>query len=458
MRLMAAPGSPSEIARETIRRLAQRRLVPTPESYASVYREIAGTAPAAEAPGPEREFQQFLREQLAKLLTDAVVPRLGYGEDLAGEASAIAAGLRSASTLAEARDQAAALRQFWIHLELRGETQADLVHSALALLQLVVRNFGEIAVEDRWLKPQLEKIEALLASPPDLKRMREAERGLREVIFRQGSLKRGLLEAKAALKNMVGVFLDRLGALGSATGEYSARMDDYSRRIQEADDLRSLAELVAQLMADTRGVQADIVRSRDELLEARRQAQQYEARVEKLEKELETVAGLVREDALTGALNRRGLEEAFAAETARGERRGSALSLAVLDIDNFKQLNDRLGHQAGDAALAHLAQIVRGAVRPSDVVARFGGEEFVILLPDTGCEEAVNVMVRVQRELTRRFFLHNNEKVLITFSAGVAERVDGEAREQLIERADRAMYAAKRSGKNRVFAAQTLPA
>jgi diguanylate cyclase len=447
---MGALAAPSDLARETIRRLAARRLAPTPDNYTRVYHELAGTQSGTPDSGDERQVLQFLRENLAKVLTDAVIPRLGYKEDLAQEARAIAEGFRGARGLAELRDQAAALHQFWIHLELRGETLQDLLASSLALLQLAVRNFGELAPDERWLKPQLEKLEALLAQPPDLQSMREAERGLREVIYRQGALRKSLDEAKVALKTMVAVFVNRLGVLSSATGEYSARIGEYARKIQAADDLASIAGLMARLVSDTRGVQADMLRMRDELNEARRQAQAHEAKVEKLQKELEAATHLVREDSLTGALNRRGLDEAYAAESARGERRNAPLSLSVLDVDDFKLLNDRLGHQAGDAALAHLARIVRTTLRPSDVVSRYGGEEFVILLPETPCAEAENVMTRVQRELTRRFFLHNNEKVLITFSAGVAERRPGESREALIERADRAMYAAKKSGKNRV--------
>jgi diguanylate cyclase len=450
---MAARPAPSDVARDTIRQLAARRLTPTPENYSRVYHELAGTRPGAEGAG-EPELQQLLRENLVRVLTDAVVPRLGYKDDLAQEARAIAEGFGGARDAAAVRDQAATLRQFWIHLEQRGETLADLLGSALALLQLAVRNFGELADDERWLKPQLGKLEQLLARPPDLQQMREAERGLREVIYRQGALKKSLDEAKAALKNMVAVFVGRLGALSSSTGEYSARIGDYAKKIKAADDIASIAGLVTQLLSDTRGMQSDMLRSRDELIEARRQAQGHEARVDKLQKELEAVTSLVREDALTGTLNRRGLEEAFAAEAARGERAGMLLALAVLDVDNFKQLNDRLGHQAGDAALAHLARILRTALRPSDIVSRYGGEEFVILLPETSRDEAVSVMTRVQRELTRRFFLHNNEKVLITFSAGLAERRAGESREALLERADRAMYAAKKQGKNRVAAAE----
>jgi diguanylate cyclase len=165
------------------------------------------------------------------------------------------------------------------------------------------------------------------------------------------------------------------------------------------------------------------------------------------------VSAKVREDQLTGALNRRGLEEEYVRSLAASERRGEPLSVALLDIDNFKALNDSHGHSAGDSALVHLANVIKTTVRPTDVVCRYGGEEFVILLPGTSLQDSMAAVSRLQRELTKRFFLHDNQRLLITFSAGVAQRRSGETREETIGRADRAMYEAKRAGKNRVMAA-----
>lgn len=195
---------------------------------------------------------------------------------------------------------------------------------------------------------------------------------------------------------------------------------------------------------------AALQRTRDELERTRQELQQRAERVRHLEHELEVTANLVKVDPLTNVLNRRGMNDAYAVEEARCTRSGSPLCVGLIDIDNFKHLNDRLGHQAGDGALQHLAAIMRGTVRPSDVVARLGGEEFVLLLPETPLDEAEKVMSRVQRELTKRFYLHNNERVLITFSAGVALGRLGENRDEHIARADAAMYEAKANGKNRV--------
>ena len=164
----------------------------------------------------------------------------------------------------------------------------------------------------------------------------------------------------------------------------------------------------------------------------------------------------VREDQLTGALTGERLDDGFEREAARADRHGFPLCVALLDVDNFKQLNDKYGHQAGDDALVYLTQSIKDTVRPDDVVVRYGGEEFLILLPDTGQDEAIAVIVRLQRALTRELFLHNNERMLITFSAGVAQRVAAESKEALIGRADKALYRAKEAGKNRVIAARSL--
>ncbi|PKO81455.1 MAG: hypothetical protein CVU19_06865 [Betaproteobacteria bacterium HGW-Betaproteobacteria-13] len=135
---------------------------------------------------------------------------------------------------------------------------------------------------------------------------------------------------------------------------------------------------------------------------------------------------------------------------ARMRRSGTSLSIALLDVDNFKQINDAHGHVVGDNALRHLARVVKETLRPQDSIARYGGEEFLILLPETEPDQAQIILVRLQRELTRRYFLAQHQHLLITFSAGIACLGDTEDPMNAIERADKAMYAAKRAGKNRV--------
>jgi diguanylate cyclase len=175
--------------------------------------------------------------------------------------------------------------------------------------------------------------------------------------------------------------------------------------------------------------------------------------VRELESELRRIADEAATDALTQVANRRGLERAFEVEAARVARSGAAdgcgLAVGLIDIDNFKKLNDRLGHAAGDQALKSLAAAVRDRLRPVDHMARFGGEEFVLLLPDTPLDDAQQALTRLQRSLTASLFLHEGEEVFVTFSAGVTSWRPGEALESALARADEALYEAKRTGKNR---------
>jgi diguanylate cyclase len=157
----------------------------------------------------------------------------------------------------------------------------------------------------------------------------------------------------------------------------------------------------------------------------------------------------VSTDVLTQVANRRGMAASFEAERARVERGGPELAIGLIDIDNFKRLNDTLGHSAGDVALKSLAARVKEWLRPVDHVARFGGEEFVVMLPGTPIDEAQQALTRLQRKLSASLFMHEGREVFVTFSAGVTTYRPGETIDTALERADEALYEAKRTGKNR---------
>lgn len=176
-----------------------------------------------------------------------------------------------------------------------------------------------------------------------------------------------------------------------------------------------------------------------------------EMRIADLERQLAETRAVACTDPLTGAANRRGLQQGFERELARVARTGEALSLVVLDVDDFKRVNDLHGHGRGDQALVHLVQVLRNALRPVDLVARLGGEEFVLLLSGAGRDEALATMARLQGELAAQPLPDLGLK--LTVSAGVAMRQSDEGLDALLARADMAAYAAKRSGKNRVVGA-----
>jgi len=401
-----------------------------------------------------RDNSDLLRELLAGTILVALTQWLGEPADLCQGAEKIAARVRLARGAAEINECAADIRDLWMRMEARGKDHDEVLAGMLRLMSLLLENVTELVHEDRWLTGQLVVMRQALVQPIDLKKLRDAEWRFKDVLLQQGTLRQSLGDVKAALKTMLATFIERLGTASETTGQFHAKIEGYAKLIQETDDIGQLDRVLRELMQDTRGIQADMLRSRDELLETRKKVQDYEQRIRNLERELSQVSEKVREDQLTQALNRRGLEETFTVEAARCRRKGKPLCVALLDIDNFKELNDRFGHKTGDDALVHLVGVMRDTVRPSDSVARFGGEEFVILLPETELEEALQVTKRVQRALTRRFFLADNQKLLITFSAGVAICGDDERRESVLGRADTALYQAKREGKNRVIAAR----
>ena len=164
------------------------------------------------------------------------------------------------------------------------------------------------------------------------------------------------------------------------------------------------------------------------------------------------LARRARTDPLTDALNRRSMEEIALRETARSLRYGNALSMIVVDIDNFKHLNDTRGHAAGDCALQALVRSLTCMLRQQDSLARMGGEEFTILLPDTSGSAALTIAERVRQTVADLEVSFETGPVRMTVCAGVAQLDPAQGWEEMMRRADAAMYEAKRRGRNRVSA------
>ncbi|MCH8498848.1 MAG: GGDEF domain-containing protein [Marinobacter sp.] len=156
-------------------------------------------------------------------------------------------------------------------------------------------------------------------------------------------------------------------------------------------------------------------------------------------------------DELTGLYNRRYLEESLERELQRAERAGQPLTLMMIDVDHFKAVNDTYGHQAGDRVLQAVAELLRKRLRAQDIVCRFGGEEFVVILPDTAAQQT---LVRLESWFRKEGLLtvgHEGQRIDVQFSMGLAEYpTHGRSGEQLLRVADRALYQAKHNGRNQV--------
>lgn len=329
------------------------------------------------------------------------------------------------------------------------------------LCQELTEGLADLSEDDSWVKGQCEVMRSQLfesdggLTARGVRSVSQLLLGTRE---RQQELRAARKAARDALKDSIHEMLDEIASLGAQTGRFSSQLDGYADEIDRAESLESLAGTVRQMVAESRAVHEGVSQAQARLALEHSRSAEMQARVVELEDEIRRLSDEVSTDPLTQIANRRGLQQAFETEQAKNQRaaqgEGGTLAVALIDIDNFKKLNDRLGHASGDAALQFLTHRVAQALRPGDTLARYGGEEFVVLLPGTPLDEAQRVLTRVQRTLSAELFMSDEQgQVFVTFSAGVSLYRPGERLEQSLERADEALYEAKHSGKNRTCAA-----
>jgi len=312
----------------------------------------------------------------------------------------------------------------------------------------------ELAEDDSWSQGQAEAMNNTLAQGLSGRGVRTVSELLAGTRMRQRTLRDERSKARDALKGLIQRMLTELGELGQHTDRFQNSVGRYADAIEQADSLESLAGTVREMVEESRSVQGLVAQTQQRLTLEHDRATALTQRVEELEGELRRLSNEVHTDQLTQVANRRGLIQAFGIEQAKSERESTRVALALLDIDNFKKLNDSLGHHAGDIALKSLAERTQQSLRPGDMVARYGGEEFVLMLPNTPLDEAQQVLVRLQRSLSSALFNHEGKDVFVTFSAGVTLYRPGETLEAALDRADVALYEAKHTGKNRACIAE----
>lgn len=318
----------------------------------------------------------------------------------------------------------------------------------------------DLAEDDSWAQGQCEAMRISVEDGLTGRGVKSVSELLRTTRLKQAELRGERDAARDALKQMINRMLSELGELGSQTGRFHESVGRYADVIERADTLESLAGVVREMVEESRTVQGLVDQTQRRLSEEHARATDLSERVTELESELRRLSSEVSTDQLTQIANRRGLLQAFEVECSRLERAladdasggtTEGLAIGLLDIDNFKRLNDELGHSAGDEALKALAATVSKTLRPTDMVARYGGEEFVVLLPETPVDEGQQILTRLQRSLSGGLFMHEQKQIFVTFSAGITAYRTGERIEDALERADLALYQAKRAGKNRTL-------
>ena len=276
-------------------------------------------------------------------------------------------------------------------------------------------------------------------SPDITAKCKRLEKHLREHLQDDASLRMELNQLTSAFENSLEFLTDILKEVGGDTPELQHAKEILKQDLP--DDPKKAYELLQHARESL--IQAgDKMHEATATLKGNMQAQMTQ--VQSLSKRLEDAEGQARSDPLTGLANRRKLTEFLSDHQEIGG------SFVALDIDHFKSINDTHGHDVGDEILTLLAELLTESVRETDMVARLGGEEFCVVLPEKGIDDAFHIAEKLREVIAIHPFPTTEGKISVTISLGVAEQRQGEEHTTWIKRADQALYQSKNSGRNRV--------
>ena len=244
---------------------------------------------------------------------------------------------------------------------------------------------------------------------------------------------------------------EQVDAIIKQNGEFGVLLEVEHESLRQTESLNEIHGLRSTLIEEVEKLLKGNYSLANKLDKAKNYLGLIETEGKHLNDELTRVHILSLTDDLTGLANRRAFMRRMEDEVSRVQRYGSPLSLALIDLDSFKSVNDNYGHPAGDDVLRTFANSILSIIRHHDMVARYGGEEFAILLPNTDIEGATRALQKVQELNAQSHFKYEGKSMTMpTFSAGLALYKPGETSSNLIERTDKALYQAKDLGKNRI--------
>jgi diguanylate cyclase (GGDEF)-like protein len=248
--------------------------------------------------------------------------------------------------------------------------------------------------------------------------------------------------SKVMMEDMLKVLVGRVETQAKSARAYEDTLANHREALQHAHNLRSMREIEALLLSEV-----DAMRKANDAY--RKQLDKANETIKEQQVQLDALSVDATIDFLTQVPNRRAFDKRLHEEIERYRRGGPCFSLILVDIDHFKQVNDRYGHQTGDATLQRVAQILEGDRRNTDFVARFGGEEFAVILPCTDEYQAATLIDRMREQLESTTIDTGGMSLSVTISAGVAEMLPADkGTATLLQRADERLYRAKHAGRN----------
>ena len=253
-------------------------------------------------------------------------------------------------------------------------------------------------------------------------------------------------EEKELIKKVASEIVSEINGMIESLEKYNKKLTEKEKsfkEIRETVEDRSVKDMVGQVLSELKEI-----RMQNE--ELKRQLEEANKQIKKLTDELEEKEKEATIDFLTQVANRASFDRALSDMVNDFYRRNYPFALIMIDIDNFKKINDTYGHQAGDYVLRELAKVLKSQLRARDIIARYGGEEFAIILPGVTFSQALRVAERLRRSIEKHLFKYKDVQIPVTISLGLAMMRDGLDETAIVEKADKALYLAKRSGKNQV--------
>ena len=411
------------------------------ESGAIIFTYIEQTL-ATMATG-HREVEHTYGDLLA-LLLDRLARQLPNGSPLQVQLKLLEVRLTPPSTAEDLADLRAFLEAHGDDL-VRGTESGEVIESAIAPL-LESFNIG-----DKVVPPAAELAVAPPAPPPAVTEDEPAARPRPTAQDRRVdvSYRRHLDEKRQGIQRIQQTLGQQVAVCIKNNASFHELLEKNLQLLQQLDAVDNTVrnELIA-------GVEKLIAEQRDisqKLEEAKAFLGVIESDSQQLSDELTRIHLLSLTDDLTGLPNRRAFLRRLQDEVSRVQRYGNPLTMALIDLDGFKGVNDKLGHAAGDEVLRVVASEILSIFRHHDLVARYGGEEFGVLLPNTHVEGAMRALRKVQKRAQEVMFQHEGVSLALpTFSAGLTLYRPGESPEAFIQRADHALYRAKRMGRNHI--------
>jgi diguanylate cyclase len=443
---LPALASPADIARATLRHMALHRMTPTPDNYAAAWALVGGASDPKTLPMLRADAEP---DAAAAAAAGAAPARDGT---MTASPAASAAALPPASPAAADAAGRSALAAQAAEAIRNANRRARLMVSMTELIETICQVVPTLVEDEKWVKTQFAAVRKAVHPEhgmPDRGELTQARQLLVATAAEHQKLLALRRESLHGVKALLAQWVANMGRLSDYGRDYGTVLGSFARRIEDVDSLDELASTLASTIQETQALNAHLDSARVELEASCNRAHELEERVSSLSEQLNVTSAQLMTDHLTELLNRRGLEESFTEMWQTCQSQGRPLALVLLDIDDFKKINDSLGHKAGDDALRQFAAMLRSGLRPDDKSSRFGGEEFVLLLPGATVEGGVEMVRRLQRRVAEQALVGGPNRLQVTFSGGVAQVRDGSL-SQALDLADEALYEAKRTGKNRV--------